>query len=45
MINIPRKGFCPNLTSKMSEESRNKWKQKYINIKRGVMVTTLTTVT
>jgi hypothetical protein len=29
----------------MSEESRNKWKQKYINIKRGVVATTLTTVT
>jgi uncharacterized protein YnzC (UPF0291/DUF896 family) len=42
---VDRKGFCPNLTSKMSEESRNKWKQKYINIKRGVVVTTLTTVT
>jgi uncharacterized protein YnzC (UPF0291/DUF896 family) len=45
MIYISRKGFCPNLTSKMSEESRNKWKQKYINIKRGVVATTLATVT
>lgn len=40
-----RKGFVPNLTSRMDNTTRNKWKQKYIQIKKGSVILTLGTVT
>ena len=35
---IARKGITPNLTSRMSESLRNKWKKKYINLKKGSVI-------
>ena len=42
---IARKGLVPNLTSRMSEEKRNTLKAKYINIKKGTIVVTLSALT
>ena len=35
-----RKGFVPNLTSRMDNTTRNRWKAKYINVKKGAVVLT-----
>lgn len=40
-----RKGFVPNLTSRMDNTTRNRWKTKYINVKKGAVVLTLGTAT
>ena len=42
---IARKGFIPNLTSRMSAGERNKLNDKYINIKKGTILVSLGAVT
>ena len=39
-----KNGLVPNFTSRMNEITRNKWKRRYINLKRGTIVLTLGTV-
>lgn len=42
---ITRKGFVPNLTSRMDNTTRNKWKDKYISFRKGTIILTLGTAT
>jgi hypothetical protein len=42
---IARKGLVPNLTSRLNETQRNKWKEKYKNLKKGTIVVSLGALT